>query len=345
MNKLLMFLQMFAGEETAAAAPAETGVGTAAENPATEGGEFTVGQRLPDGTQVADARVAAALNRQMKRHPEMRQNYMVQGQNPVQRPVPQGQGNQPAQPAGQPAAQPAADGRKPWAEIIKEYPDEYGADIAAHIKDRFPQNAEMKAQLDKQKTIIDFAMRNAGVESVDELLQVIADDDSPYEQEAEERNMTVEQLKYVKELEAEKARNDQAAQAARDEAHVRQLYGQYEELKKIYPDIDFFKEMQDPEFFTWTSPSVGMSFEAAYYAKHGKELQTQAVAFGMDRTRQQLGQTIAAQQKRPGEGAMSGKNQAAAAEPKMNPANMKRNEIKKLKEWIKAHPDKVVSFG
>ena len=77
------------------------------------------------------------------------------------------------------------------------------------------------------------------------------------------------------------------------------------------------------------------SVKQAYDAIHGDELRAQAVAYGMDRTRQQLGQTIQAQQARPGEGAMSGKNQAAAAEPKINPANMTRKDREAYKRMIR----------
>ena len=342
MNKLYMFLQLFAGEEGgAAAAPAETGAGTgAAENPADMGADFAVGQTMADGTQVANAKVAAALNRQMKRHPNLRQVY-AQGQSQQ---AAQGQPEQtPATPA-EPVPDDTAR-REKWNELIKgEFKDLYGQDVAARVQDRFKNQADLQKQLDAQKGIIDFAMKKAGVDSVEELAQIIKDDDSIYEQEAEERNMTVEQLKYVKELEADKARNEQAAEAAKNQAHIQELVRQCEELKKVYPDIDFFTEMNNPQFRLWTSPAVGMSFEDAYHAIHHKELQTQAVAYGMDRTKQQLGQTIAAQRARPGEGAMSGKSQAAAAEPRMNPAAMDRTERKKLKDWIKAHPDRTVSF-
>ena len=344
MKKLYMFLQLFAGEEGgAAAAPAETGAGIAAENPVAAGGEFTVGQTMYDGTQVANAKVAAALNRQMKRHPEMRQVY-AQGQQQVQRPVPQGDVAQPVQPTEQNAAQGAADGKRPWAEIKELYKEEYGADVAARVQDRFKNQADLKAQLDKQAGIIQAAMRQAGVNTVEELAELIENDDSTYEQEAEERGMTVESLKAVKALEAENAKYREEQERAANQAHIQNLYTQCEELKKVYPNIDFFAEMNNPQFQLWTSPAVGMSFEDAYYAIHHKDLQTQAVAYGMDRTKQQLGQTIAAQRARPGEGAMSGKSQAAAAEPRMNPANMTREERKKYKDYIKAHPNERVSF-
>ena len=90
MNIAMIGLQYFADE--AAAAPAEVAdPGTAAEGPES----FNVGDELADGTKVESAQVAAALNRQMKRHPELRKVY---GQR---------QPAQPAQPAQQQQTQPS----------------------------------------------------------------------------------------------------------------------------------------------------------------------------------------------------------------------------------------------
>ena len=334
MKKLLMFLQLFA-EEGAAAAPADRGAGAPAADisPA----PFSVGDTLGDGTQVENAKVAAALNRQMKRHPELRQVY-AQGQR-TQQP----QAVQPVQPAEpqqmpEPSAegQPTADDRQArWNEIKKEFKDEYGADIQARIQDRFKNQADAKSELEGWRPVIEALKRKAEVTDDKEFQQLILNDQM--EAEAEEQGITAEAYKHMKEIEAENARFKAAEESAQNRQHIQNLFGQCEELKKVYPNIDFFAEMNDEDFRTWTSPAVGMSFEQAYMAKHGKELQTQAVAYGMERTREQMSQTIQAQRARPGEGAMNGRSQAAAAEPRMNPANMTRAERRKFKDYIKAH--------
>ena len=61
----------------------------------------------------------------------------------------------------------------------------------------------------------------------------------------------------------------------------------------------------------------------------------------MNKAKEQLGQTIQAQKARPAEGAMTGKN-PAAAEPRINPRNLSRAEMKKYKELIRM--DKFTSF-
>ena len=336
MNKLLMFLQMFAGEEGAAAEPAGGGAETvAAVNTATEDAPFSVGDTLRDGSQVADARVAAALNRQMKRHPELRQVY-AQRQAQQQAPV-QAAAGQPNQTPGTPAEAPADDRRAEWEKIKEQYKDFYGEDISARIHDRFKNQADAKAEMESWRPVIDALKKRSEVTDDKEFRDMILNDESDLEQEAEEREMSVEALKELKAIEAENAQYKAEREQAENRQHIQNLFNQCEELKKVYPSIDFFAEMNNEQIRYWTSPAVGMSFEQAYMAVHGKELQAQAVAYGMNRTREQLSQTIQAQRARPSEGAMNSKSQAAAAEPKLNPANMTKQERKRFKDYVKAH--------
>ncbi len=333
MKKYAMNLQLFA-DEGAAAAPAGgvADTGTPAAETGTEVSEIRVGDTLGDGTQVTDARVAAALNRQMNRHPEMRKVY---GQNRMQQ--------APAQTAQAEQAEPGQEGNQPddlqsryQAAKKGEFKELIGQDIENAVKSRFKNQADAKEQLNAMQPMFDALMKKTGAESIEELQQMSLSDDSLYEEEAEERGMTVEQLRGMKELEAENARLRQAEESARYRQHINGLMQQGEELKQVFPDFDFFKEMENEQFRMMTGPQMNMTVEQAYYALHGKELIPQLLAYGMQRAQNQMGQTIQAQRSRPAEGAMIGKNQAAA-EPKLNPAKMQRADRNKMKEWIKMH--------
>ena len=89
----------------------------------------------------------------------------------------------------------------------------------------------------------------------------------------------------------------------------------------------------NPEFVKLTMPG-GISVKQAYMALHGDELIPQLMGYGMNRAREQMGQTIQAQRIRPAEGAMSGKSQAAA-EPKIDPSKLTRDEMKMYKQMIR----------
>ena len=89
-------LQRFTEEGTAAAEPAAVSAETAtAAESAAESPTINEGDTLPNG-QVASSQVAAAMNRQMQKHPELRKVYG------------QGRPQAAAQSAGAPASQESA---------------------------------------------------------------------------------------------------------------------------------------------------------------------------------------------------------------------------------------------
>ena len=346
MNRIVMDLQHFTemtgGAE--AAAPAETaGAGTGSEI-AAETGTFTgpaqVGDTLADGQKVQSARVAAELNRQMKRHPELRAVY---GQTGAQK----AQAAQPAQPA---EMQPAAEGQgqtpqektiqQRWEEAKKgEFKELFAADQERAIKDRFKNQADAQKQLNAMQPMLNALMQKAGVQSVEELSKAVLDDDSLYEDEAEERGMTVSALKAMKQLEKEnqemRAREEADLRDRQLRQHFEGLARQGEELKKIFPQFDLMTEMQNPTFRNMTAPGVGVSVKDAYYAIHHEELGPQMMAYGMNRAKQQMGQTLQAQRRRPAEGAMRGAG-PAAAEMNVDFSKLSRKERDEYRRQVHA---------
>ena len=155
----------------------------------------------------------------------------------------------------------------------------------------------------------------AGVESNDDLMAQIMDDDSLYEDAANEAGMTVEAYKnYLK----FKEEHDQHVRAAEEQQHkeaIKQHYmkltQQAEEMKQRYPNFNLEAELQNPEFLKLTSPAVNVSVETAYYATHHNELAPQMMAYGMQRAKQQMAQTIQANGARPREGGLNTQNAAA----------------------------------
>ena len=333
MNRIKMDLQLFAeggeggatGSAPAPAAPAAAESSAAGIGPAS----FQQGDTLGDGRQVQNAQVAAELNRQMKRHPELRKVY---GQRPAAQPAQQ----QPAQAE----AQPEKTIQERWEELKKgEYKDLYGKDVQSAIQDRFKNQADLQKQLDQQNAVLELAMKDRRVNSVEDLMKSYQEDDSLYQEEAEEAGMTVDAFKTMKAIEKENARLTQLEQASiRDQLmrnHFTKLTQQAEELRKVFPDFDLQAELQNPEFFRLTSPEVGISVEDAFYTLHGKELAAASMKAGMERAQQQLGQTIRAQGMRPIEGAAHGQGQPAAQAP-MDFSRMSRKEREAFRSQVKS---------
>lgn len=331
MDLYVMNLQLFA-EEGAAAAPAGGGAeaGTAAVQATAEPSVYNPGDTLPDGTQVANARVAAALNRQMKRHPELRANLgqVQSAPQPAAQPAPGAQQT--------PAGEPTIEDR--WTELKKgEYKEQYARDVQAAIKDRFKNQADLQERLDAIQPTLDVLMKKTGAESVEELNKLIAEDDSIYQEEADAAGMPVD--KYREMVRLQKEHDDAIASEKRLREQVAnrdrfaELHRQGEDLKQMFPDFDLMKEMENEAFRNMTM-SGQLTVEQAFYALHGKELTPQLMAYGMQRARQQMGQTIQATGQRPQEGAMRGRT-TAAAEPKINPASLTRKEREMYKQMAR----------
>lgn len=333
MNRIKMDLQLFAeggegGSTVSAPAPAAQ---AAAESSAagTQATSFQQGDTLGDGRQVQGAQVAAELNRQMKRHPELRKVY---GQRP--------QGTTPQNQPAQAEAQPEKTIQERWEELKKgEYKELYGQDVQSAIQDRFKNQADLQKQLDQQNAVLELAMKDRRVNSVEDLLKSYQNDDSLYEDEAAEAGMSVDSFKTMKALEKENARLHQMEQASIQDQlmrnHFTKLTKQAEELRKVFPDFDLRTELQNPEFFRLTSPEVGISVEDAFYTLHGKELAAASMKAGMERAQQQLGQTIRAQGMRPIEGAAHGQGQPAAQAP-MDFSHMTRKEREAFRSQVKS---------
>ena len=337
MNTIALDLQYFAEEGAIAAEAPAAAEGSGTETAAVETGAAPIraGDTLADGSKVPSARVAAALEKQMKRHPELRQVY-GQGQA--------AQGT-PAQPA---AAQAPAEKtiEQKWEELKKgEYKDLYGQDVQNAIRDRFKNQQDANQQLESLQPMLQALMKKAGVDNVNDLSSLILDDDSLYEDEAEAAGMTVERYKEFKALQEEHDRRQAQDRETQEKAfwnnHFAKLAGEAEKLKQTFPNFDLQTEMQNETFRRLTMPGSGVSVEDAYYTIHRRELGPQIMAYGMNRAREQMGQTLQAQRARPAEGAMRSQG-PQAAEMKLNPANMSRQERDRIRNLI--HRGKKVSF-
>ena len=326
-------LQMFAEEGTGSAEPATAGAETApAAESTTENFTVSEGDSLANG-QVVSSQVAAEMNRQMAKHPELRKAYGQSLKRGQEGPAADGQA------AGQASAQGAEKSIEDrWNEAKKgEFADLYGRDVASAVQERFKNQKDAKAELDKLGPMLNVLMERAGVKSVDDLVNHVMDDDSLYEEAAEEMGMPVAAYKQFKQLEAQRdelqKREQQSIQERMIHDHFAKLANQAAEMQKQFPDFDLQAELKNEEFFKMTSPEVGIPVRDAYFAIHHNELAPQMMAYGMERAKQQMGQTIQAQRKRPAEGAM--KAQPKQAEDfKVDFKKLNRKERNKVYDLI-----------
>lgn len=327
-NYAFMDLQFFAEEMAAAADAGGAETGTAAEIET----DVMAGEQLANGAEVSP-QVAAAMNRQMKRHPELKQVYKAPRQaQPAQQVQPVQQQGMTEQPEGN-----DLDSR--WEELRKgEFREQYARDVQNAIRDRFKNQEDLQGKMDAMQPMLNVLMQKTGAESIEELQDLIMDDDSLYEDEAEEMGMPVEAYKSFKRLQEEHdemvAREKQSQEQEFFRQHIAKLAQQGEEMKQMFPDFDFRREMENKKFRDLTSPEVGLSVSDAYFAIHHNELTPQLMGYGMQRAQMQMGQTLQAQQARPAEGAMRNQGQAAA-DVRINPKTMTRAERAEIKRRVR----------
>ena len=320
---------MFAeGGEAAAAGTAGTAPAGGAESSAAGAAPILAGDTLGNGQQVQNAQVAAELNRQMKRHPELRQVY---GQRPQQAPQ--------AQAEAQPAEKTI---QEKWDELKKgEYKELYGQDVQRAIQDRLKNHADLQKQLDALQPILDAGRKIYGTEDTAALLEAMNNDERLIqrdEDEAEAAGMTVESLRTMRKLEEDNRRLTQMEQDSIQNQmlhnHYQKLVQQGEAMRQLFPQFDLQEELKDPQFLRLTSPEVGLSVEAAFYAIHGKNVAAESMRAGMERAQKQMSQTIRANGMRPVEGAAHGQGQPAAQAP-MDFRSMSRADREKFRSQVK----------
>ena len=325
---LKLNLQQFAedGEEIPAADAATATAAESTEAPV----NVSAGDELADGTAVS-SQVAAEMNRQMAKHPELRQTY---GQGLKQK-GPKGQ--RPAEETGATTGAKTIDER--WEELKKgEFAEAYGRDVQKAIQDRFKNQANASEQMKALEPMMKVLMDRAGVDNVQDLINYVMDDDSLYEEAASEAGMTIPAYRQFMQMKQERdeaqQREQQSIQNQMLERHFAKLSQQAEEFKKQLPGFDLMKELhENPKFLQLTSPEVGLSVQDAFFALHRDEMMPQAMMAGMERAKQQMGETIQAQRKRPVEGAMKGKGQAAA-DFNVDPRGLTRSERNRVYDLI-----------
>lgn len=290
-----------------------------------EGGEsaaeIRVGDVLPDGT-VVDENLASSMRENADLYSNLAQEMQARAQAPGQ-----DQGN-----ADQQAGDKAQKGptREEWEAAKKQFAQFYGEDVHATIEKRFKNQADATKQLERQQKVLDIMMKHANVSTFDELEEAVTSDE--LEAEASEKDIPVEVLRQLKDLEAANAQHNEEMQQAKNREYISRLIQQGQELQKIYPDFDIIRELnENPRFVQLTSPAVGLSVEEAFNAIHGKDVQAQILAYGVQAGKDQTAKAIRANGMRPVEGANRGGRSGAGTASAPNVGAMTDEQYEAIK--------------
>ena len=251
----------------------------------------------------------------------------------------------PAAEAQNPTGQPiAADLNAEFEALIKgKYKEQYNAKVKDTVQKRLKGPSEAAEKYKNLSPALEMLAKKYGVDAsnTEALIAAISDDDSFYEEEAFERNMTVPQLKEFKKVERENAvLRRQQEERDRQQAGQRQYeiwLKQAESAKVRYPNLDLATEIQNPKFLDLLRSNVDV--EAAYKVIHMDDIVSGAMEAAVRTAADKVSKSVAANAVRPSE---NGSGQGAAT-VKTDVSKLNRKDIDEVIRRV-ARGERV-SFG
>ena len=195
-----------------------------------------------------------------------------------------------------------------------KYKAQYDARMQDTIQKRLKGSKETADKLKAVSPILEMMGKKYGVDASDisALTKAIEDDDSYYEAEAMERDMSVSQLKAIKKVERENAQLSRQLKESQDREKADRLHAvwvqQEQAAKQVYPSFNMEAELQNPEFVNLITNNVDV--KTAYEVLHRDEIIPAAMQFAAQAVEQNIAKKIAANGVRPSENGMG--SQASA---------------------------------
>lgn len=328
MNEILKLnLQLFGGEGAGASGAGEGGQATSGDN-ATAAAE----QRLrelgvpEDKIRKSASKVASQMPSQKAQRAEAAPKEATNVESATTQEKPTTEETQ-------------APARMSWDEIMKD--PEYNKQMQAVVQSRLKSAKGAEEALGKMAPAIEVMARKYGLDAknmdYDALAKAINDDDAYYEDKALEMGVSVETAKKVDQMERDterqKAMEQRTLQEQKIQQHFIRLEQQAEAMKKVFPNFDLRKELQNPNFARMTSPNVGISVEDAYYAVHRNEIQTAAMQVTAQKTAEKISNAIQSGSRRPDE---SGASSQAPSVSTFDYAKASREQREAFKRDLRA---------
>lgn len=203
-------------------------------------------------------------------------------------------------------APPERDLNAEFDKLIKgEYKAQYDARMQDTVQKRLKASKETVDKYNNLQPVLDILGQRYGVDAsdTDALAKAIEADDSYLEDEANERGMSVKDLRELKKFQREAGalRRQVQEQQARESAD-RLYFGwmqQAEQTKTVYPGFDLRTEMENPKFVDLLRSNIDV--RTAYEVMHKDEIIPAAMQFTAKTVEENLARKIASAGNRPTE--------------------------------------------
>ncbi len=248
-------------------------------------------------------------------------------------------------PAAEVNPTPTEDRNARFEALIKgEFKDLYDAKMQDTIQKRLRGSKETVDKYNALTPTLEMLGKKYGVDPTDieALNKAIEEDDSYYEEEALEKNISVQQLKEIKKMERENADlKRQMAEQSRQE-NANKLYAKWmqesDATKAIYPSFDLKTEMQNPRFTDLLQSNVDV--RTAYEVIHRDDIIHGAMQFAVNKAEQKFANKVIANGARPVE---NGNSSQGATVTKRDVSSLTKADIAEIERRV-ARGEKI-SFG
>ena len=219
-----------------------------------------------------------------------------------------------------------------FEELIKgEYKDLFDGKVQNIVQKRLKNSTETVEKYNELAPTLEMLSKKYGVDASDikALNKAILEDDSYYEEEALERGISVEQLKYTRKLERDNAELNAQMKARQSREQADKLYSawmdQASQAKSVYPSFNLESEMKNPQFVQLLRSNVDV--RTAYEVIHKDEILPAAMQFTAKTVEQKIANSIAAGGRRPTENGMSSQSAAVVKNDVTQLTKADREEI------------------
>ena len=228
-----------------------------------------------------------------------------------------------------------APARMSWDDIMAD--PEYNKQMQSVVQSRLRTAKDAEEKLSKLTPALELLARKHNLDPAnmdyDALTQAISDDESFYEDKALQMGVSIETAKKIDQQERDQARQQReearTLEQQKIQQHIQKMEQQAEEMKKVFPNFDLRKELQNPVFARMTSPNLGVSVADAYYAVHRNEIQAASMQVTAQKTAQKISNAIQAGSRRPEENGTSGQAASVTTFSHKQMSPQQRADLKK----------------
>jgi hypothetical protein len=214
------------------------------------------------------------------------------------------------------------DRKAEFDKLIKgEYKDLYDSSVQNILTKRLANKNEY---VDKYKALIpvlETLAKKYGVDATDPnaLREAVENDDAYFEQEAMEKNLTVDQLKEFKKIERENSELKKLFDEQKNRQRFSAWAQQAEDAKRLYPSLDLNTEFQNAHFRELLNANVDV--RSAYEICHRDEIFPAVMQYTAKTVEKKLTDSIKANGSRPTENGTSSQS-----------ASMVKSDVTKLSD-------------